>query len=277
MKAMGSIGAMGGMLALLAAGSLALGAGCGGPPTARSGHDVRMRDGRIVVDGVALPHDRWVDVNLDAGGVDTLAIDTAGGPIDLSGDPSGGCVLSVHVWSQRQDDGEVYISSGRLRVRSPLGARVFIDGVRGTVPEGLALDLSTASGPITVDRACRGRTLLLDSASGEIAVRGSQPSSIKVGTASGDVLVEKSSAGLLRARTASGDVTIRDGTWGTIRSETASGGLHLVDCTAEAVELESASGDLVISGGHCKRARIDTASGDLSVVDGATVDQVGEG
>jgi hypothetical protein len=85
------------------------------------------------------------------------------------------------------------------------------------------------------------------------------------------------SAGLLRARTASGDVTIRDGTWGTFRSQTASGGLRLEDCTAEAVELESASGDLVISGGHCRRARIDTSSGDLSVVDGATVDLVGEG
>jgi len=267
----------GGLLALLVGAGLAASGGCGGMPTSRSGHDVRMRDGRIVVDGVALPHDRWVDVNLDAGGLETLAIDTAGGPIELTGDPSGGCALAVHVWSQRQDDGEVYISSGRLRVRSQLDARVFIDGVRGTVPEGLALDLSTATGSITVERACKGRTLLLDSASGEVAVRASQPSSIKVGTASGDVLVEKSSAHSLRARTASGDVTIRDGIWGSIRSETASGGLRLEDCTAEAVELESASGDLVISGGHCKRARIDTASGDLSVLDGATVDLVGEG
>jgi len=265
-----------GLLALLAAGAW-MGTGCGGVLTARTGRDVRMRDGRLVVDGVALQHERWVDVSLDAKGVDTLAIDTAGGPIELTGDPSGGCSLSVHVWSQRQDDGEVYISSGRLRVRSHQDARVFIDGVRGTVPEGLSLDLSTASGSILVERVSTGRSLLLDTAGGDLAVRGCRPATIRLGTASGDVLVETSSADSLRARTGSGDVTVRAGIWGSIRSETASGGLRLESCTAESVELESASGDLVISGGHCRRARIDTASGDLSLLDGATVDQVGEG
>jgi DUF4097 and DUF4098 domain-containing protein YvlB len=234
-----------------------------------------MREGRLVVDGVALGHERWVDVSLDASDVATLAIDTAGGPIELTGDPSGSCVLAVHVWSQREDDGEVYISSGRLRVRSQQRARVFIDGVRGTVPEGLALDLSTAAGPITLERTSRGRTLLLDSTSGDVSVHACQPASIRVGTSSGSVLVEQTSAVYLRARTSSGDVTVRAGTWGSIRSETASGGLRLEGCTAEGVELESSSGNLVISGGHCRKASIDS-SGELSLVDGATVDQVGD-
>jgi len=242
----------------------------------RLGHDLVRHDSHLRVDGVDLPFDRWVDARLDAGGLDTLAIDTAQGAIELSGEVSAECVLSVHVWSQHEGDGEVRIEAGRLRAVSGRGGLVVFDGVRGRVPEGLGLDLGTATGPISVDHAGKGGALVLDSASGRVTVRGSEPASIRAGTASGDVLVEDSAAGSLEARTASGDVSVHGGSWGTIRCKTASGDLRLRACTADAVRLESASGDLRISGGHCKRAQIDSATGEIDLADGATVDAVDE-
>ena len=243
----------------------------------RLGHDLSMHDGKLSLDGVELPHERWVDAQLDASGAGTLAIDTASGPIELTGDPAGACALSVRVYSQHEGDGEVYLDGGRLAVRSQRGGKVFLDGVRGTIPQGLALELGTASGEIVIERAGQGRDCELSTASGGVVVRGSEPSGLRVRTASGDVLVEATSARSLQASTASGDVSVKGGAWGTIRSDTASGQLRLAGCTADAVELDSASGDLVISGGHCKRARLDTASGDVELLDDARIDDLDEG
>ena len=266
------------MRALLAFGVLGcvlplLGVSC---PEHRSrlGHDISMRDGRLTLDGVELPHERWVEAQLDASALKELVINTASGPIELAGDSAGACTLSVHVYSEHEGDGEVYLDGGRLRVRSQRGGKVFLDGVKGTVPHDLALELGTASGEITVERAGQGREFELSTASGGVIVRGSEPAAIRVSTASGDVTVESTSAATLKASTASGDVSVTGGSWGTISSDTASGQLRLQGCTADKVELDSASGDLVISGGHCKHARLDTASGDVELVDGAQVDQV---
>jgi hypothetical protein len=258
------------VLSLLVLGGSLLAAGC----EVSLGHDLSMREGHLEVDGVRLEHERWVDAQLDASALASLAIDTASGPIELAGDPAGACALSVHVYSEHEGDGEVYLDGDRLRLRSSLGGKVFLDGVKGTVPQGLALVLGTASGDITLDRAGQGRDLELSTASGDVVVRGSAPESILVSTASGDVLVEATSAASIRSQTASGDMAVKGGAWGTIRGDTASGDLRLQGCSVEAVELSSASGDLVISGGTCQRARLDTASGEVEILDGAKVERI---
>jgi DUF4097 and DUF4098 domain-containing protein YvlB len=266
---------VGWMLPLLALGCMVRIDSCGvGFSSALGG--VSVENGTVTMDGVRLEHERWVDVTLDAAGADPLTVATVSGPIELKGDPSGGCALSVHVHSQVEGDGEVHIAAGTLAVRSQHGGKVFINGVRGSVPAGIGLTLDTASGNVSIEGAAKGRAIDVDTASGDVVVTGSEPASIRIDTASGNTRIEGSSSAALSADTASGDVSVVGGTWGTILLDGASSDLNLTGCEVEQVTLDAASGDLVISGGHCKKAVLDTASGDIELLDGAKVDELRE-
>ena len=278
------------LLPLLALGCMVRVESCGDSWLTIGEHSVSERDGKLVVDGVVLPHDRWVDVELKADGVAQLAVETATGPVELRGGAPESCKLSVHVHSSLQGDGEIDIADGKLRVRSTRDGTVFINGVRGSVPPEMGLVIETGTGDVLIEQAAKGRALSIDTGTGEVTVRESEPASVDVDAGSADVRLERGGAASVNVDVGAGDVHVVDGKWGRIVVEggatdlelkgaqvesvsldSGTGDLQLRDCTVDAARLDSGTGDLVISGGSCKKARIDSGTGDIEVRDGATV------
>lgn len=264
---------VGWMLPFLCVGGLALVA-CGVSWNSVHGHSVSSHDGRLTVDGVKLPYDRWVEVKPELTAATPLALTATTGPIELSGDPAGACVLSVHVHSEVAEDGEVYQTPEGLAVRSTQGKKVFMDGVRGTVPESHALRLDSVSGDVSVRGVAKGSQLEIDTTSGDIVVAGCEPAALLLDSTSGDARVEQSQSRSLTVDTTSGDTALVGGAWGALHVESVSGDLKLTGCTADELSLHSTSGNLVVSGGRLQRATMDTVSGKVNLIDGAQVDQL---
>ena len=254
-------------------------------------HSVSERDGKLVVDGVRLDHERWVDVDLKADGLQQLAIETATGPVELRGGEPESCKLSVRVHSSVAEDGEVVIEDGKLAVRSQHQGTVFINAVRGTVPPEMALVIGTGTGDVLVEQAAKARSLSIDTGTGKVVMRNSEPASLDIDSGSSDVRLEQGGAASVKVDVGAGDVLIVDGHWGkivvdggatdlevrgaqveSVSLDSGTGDLQLKDCTVEQAQLDSGTGDLVISGGSCKRARIDSGTGEIEVRDGAQVE-----
>ena len=278
------------LLPLLTLGCMMRVESCGGSWHSIGDHSVTERDGKLVVDGVRLDHERWVDVVLEADGLEQLAVETATGPVELRGGAPGSCTLSVRVHSSLADDGEVFIADGKLGVRSQQEGTVFINGVRGEVPPQMALVIGTGTGDVLVEQAAKDRSLSIDTGTGTIIVRNSEPASVDVAAGSADVRLEQGGSASVKVEVGAGDVRIVDGRWGkivvdggttdlelkgaqaeSVSLDSGTGDLQLQGCTVESAKLDSGTGDLVISGGSCKQARIDSGTGDIEVRDGAQV------
>jgi len=281
------------MLPLILAGGVA---GCGGPWLTVGEHSVSERDGHLVVDGVQLEHDRWVDFDVAAAGIARLEVETATGTVELQGGGQEGCRLSVHVYSSVAGDGEVLVDSGRLSARSEHGGTVFINGVRGCVPEELPLRISTGTGSVLIERAAKGRTLTIGTGAGDVTVRDSEPSSLDIDVGAASVRLERGGSPSVQADCGAGDVKVVDGAWGTltveggatdltvqgatvdsVRLDSGTGDLRLEGCTVGRATLDSGTGDLVFRGGSCQRAVIDSGTGEILVQDGARVESRSDG
>lgn len=280
------------LLPLLTCGCMVQVGSCSGSWSSLGGHSVSERDGHIVLDGVTLPYERWVDVDLDAAGVAQLDVQTATGGIELQGSDAKSCKLSVHLHSSVENDGEVRIKDGKLEATSSHDGKVFINGVKGSVPEEIGLVIGTGTGDVLVEHAAKGKALSIDTGTGDVTVRGSEPASLDVDVGSGGVRLEQGGATSVRVDCGAGDVSIVDGQWGKIavdggatdlmlkgaKAESVSldsgtGDLRLEGCTVESARLDSGTGDLVIAGGSCKKASIDSGTGDIELSDGAQVEQ----
>ena len=280
------------LLPLLTCGCMVQVGSCNGSWSSINGHSVSEHDGKLVVDGVQLDYDRWVDVDLDAGSLAQLDVQTATGPVELQGVEAKSCKLSVHVHSAVEQDGEVEISNGKLEVKSQHGGKVFINGVKGSVPEEVGLVIGTGTGDVLVEHAAKGKALSIDTGTGDVTVRGSQPASVDVDVGAAGVRLEQGGAASVTVDCGSGDVHIVDGEWGkitvdggstdlrlegakadSVKLDSGTGDLRLEGCTIKEARLDSGTGDLVIAGGSCKQASIDSGTGDIEVRDGAQVEK----
>ncbi|HZM00241.1 MAG TPA: DUF4097 family beta strand repeat-containing protein [Planctomycetota bacterium] len=279
------------LLPLMTAGCMVQVSSCGGSWLTIGEHSISEQDGKLVVDDVLLPYERWVEVELAAPGAGRLEVETALGPVELQGAAQESCRLSARVHSEREGDGQVSIEGGRLVATSQQGGKVFLDAVKGSVPEALGLKIVTGTGDVSVERVAKGGPLAIDTGTGEITVRESEPASLTIETGTAAVRLERGGAARVRVDSGAGDVLVVDGTWGTIQVEggttdctlqgataetvildSGTGTLRLQGCTVGRAKLDSGTGDLVISGGSCQRADLDSGTGDIELLDGARVE-----
>ena len=181
-------------------------------------------------------------------------------------------------------------ASGDIRVTGDLGEhRLECDTASGDVILDAAmdrLDVDTASGEVRAELRGRVRSVNIDTASGDVEIRGGATEDIEVDTASGDIVAE-GLTGRASFDTASGDVRAR---WNEtprdvdISVDTASGDARLwfPEDTRLSGWIDVASGDIDCDfpgrssdrGRHFTfdgdsrdvRVEIDTASGDVAVL-----------
>ncbi|MHC4845626.1 MAG: DUF4097 family beta strand repeat-containing protein [Planctomycetota bacterium] len=250
---------------------------------------VSVRDGTMYMDGVELAYDRWVDVQADMGDATDASISTATGEISLRGKPGSGVSLQVHLHSEYEGDGGARFVAGKLEAVEGEG-KVYINDVRGTIPEDISVSLATGTGWIRLDDMKGNRTLELDSGTGpidlgnttaglveiamgtsDIRLTGTQADRIDVETGTGDLVITGGGAGSLEIDTGTGDVKLSGARFDTILVDSGTGDVVVEDCEVGRVEMDSGTGDLTLRGGKCESVELDSGTGDLRIKEGAVV------
>jgi DUF4097 and DUF4098 domain-containing protein YvlB len=156
-------------------------------------------------------------------------------------------VLRITSKSKKKVNSGWSLFNGRTKVE----ARMVVG-----VPQGIEIEIGTASGDVRFDGDSGDVNVELGTASGDVDVDGAA-TSFAVGTASGDITMHLSGpAERVTAGAASGDIRISGGEIGRVRAESASGDVTVDGLTGEA-NLSSASGDVT--------ATWDSINGDVEI------------
>jgi hypothetical protein len=212
------------------------------------GVSVNDNNGLVTVDGVLLPHARWVPLDVPAGsGTLVLAAATREIRVATAG-PGEPARLEVQLFSEAEGEGALALVEGELVASRTGTGRVLANGVRGTLPAGIRLALRCGVGVASV-HAPHG----LDGVEGECGT--------------GDLEL---SGGPL------GEVTIRSGTGATrlsgaqadkVRVLTGTGALHATGLTCDELEIEAGTGTVDLSGLACRRLDVETGTADVLLRD----------
>lgn len=212
------------------------------------GVSVNDDDGVVSVDGVPLPHARWVPLDLPAGSA-TLVLAAATREIRVAtAGPGESARLEVQLFSEAEGEGALALVEGELVASRTGSGRVLANGVRGTLPAGIRLALRCGVGVASVQAPHGLNGLEAECGTGALELSG----------------------GPL------GDVTIRSGTGaarlsgaqaGKVRVQTGTGALHASGVTCDELEVEAGTGRVDLSGLACRRLDVETGTADVRVRD----------
>jgi DUF4097 and DUF4098 domain-containing protein YvlB len=166
----------------------------------------------------------------------------------------------------RHDGGKVVVTvreKGKFGIS--LGSLVFGNGglrVRARMPHGAGVKVKTASADTALAGSFAG--LDLNSASGDVQMRGEVADGVRIKTVSGDVQLERVD-GDLSVQCVSGDIRVRS-VAGSVDTKSVSGDIRIEALTAGDVRFSSVSGDieLGIAQGSLLDVDAGSTSGDLS-------------
>lgn len=233
--------------------------------------NVNSSDEGLHVDGVLLRHSRWVDVEHDFSGIDTLVLHTATGPVELSGAPAGSALLRALVWSEHEGEGEVVIEEGRLRVNPTGAGKVFLNEIGGSVPAGLSLDVATGTAKVSLAGVAHETDLRAVTGTGEIEVTDVSAASIRLETGTAAIRVTGGGSGRLDLDSGTGDVFVVAGKHDKVLIDTGTGDVEITDVSIGRLEFDSGTGDLLLDGGKVENISLSFGTGELTLRNGATV------
>lgn len=231
------------------------------------GVSVDERDGVMHVDGVPLPHSRWVALDLPPGTA-SLTLESATRELRVASvAPGEAARLEVQLFSELPEDGQVVLAGGAPVATSAAGRRVLLNGVRGGIPAGTHLAAHTGTSPCVVDAAHGLAGVELDSGTGALEVRGGPLGDVELTVGTGSVTLAGATAGEVRVtsgtgaihvaglratrlgvESGTGAVELRDLTAETLAIDTGTGGIHLEGCRAGKTTLGSGTGDVRLAG-----------------------------
>ncbi len=229
---------------LLLAGVLAGLAGCG---WIESGGGLREIDGVVTMDGVALPHERWVLLDVPAG-TSSLELSSGTGDMALAGSTDGTTRVELLLCSELEDDGSVELQGGRLVARSASGRKVAVNGARGTLGTGFGLLLKTGTGGVSLSALHGLQRVEVDSGTGDVALTASQAQDVRIDSGTGAVSLRDTAARDVWVNTGTGPVDLAGCTVAGLEIETGTSDVRLRDCHATRTQVTSGTGSVRLEG-----------------------------
>jgi len=202
-----------------------------------------------------------LDVTIPSGDIDVESADGEQTYLTVDGDER--MLENVEV---RHDGGKVVVTvrdKGKFGIS--LGSLVFGNGglrVQARVPHGAGVKVKTASADTQLSGTFTG--LDVNSASGDVQMRGNVAEGVRIKTVSGDVQLERVD-GDLSVQCVSGDIRVHS-VAGSVDTKSVSGDIRIEALTAGDVRFSSVSGDieLGIAQGSLLDVDAGSTSGDLS-------------
>ena len=250
-------------------GYLSDGDGCDSCTSTVDGQSVRVSDGVVNVDGVALHHQRWVDVPVALGNGQLFHASTASGPIDVHGVDGPGS-LSVLLYSEFEGDGSVVVDDGRLEGHSERG-KVFVDAVRGSLPRTLELSLSSGIGQITLRDFGGGPHIQVENGTGEMLLADCSAPELELKSGTGDVRVERGQVDRFQVSVGTSELTCQSGHFGDADVRAGTGDLSFVRCEIGHLQATAGTGDVILDGGSVERLNHELGTGDLQLRGGVRI------
>jgi hypothetical protein len=211
--------------------------------------DVSDQNGRLFVGGLSVDHHRevsllgeWEDEQIPM----VLMSPTAA--VDLVGCPGTTFELVVDLYTEIEGDGGVELTDGVLTAWSEKDGAVLINGIRGRVPEGLSLDVRSATGDVWLASFMNGQNLRVEAGTGAVAVSGCDVNQIAVDTATGEVRMS-------------------DCTAETVSMDLGVGSLAASNCVLADFSGDSGTGNFYFHGSRLGRASFVSAVGDVHLTD----------
>ena len=202
-----------------------------------------------------------LEVTIPSGDIDVESADGEQTYLTVDGDER----MLEHV-EVRNDGGRVVVTvrdKGKFGIS--LGSLVLGNGglrVQARVPHGAGVKVKTAS----ADTDLKGTFTALDvnSASGDVEMRGEVAEAVRIKTVSGDVELERVD-GDLSVQCVSGDIRVRS-VAGSVETKSVSGDIRIESLTAGDVRFTSVSGDIALGIAQGSLLDVDagSTSGDLS-------------
>jgi DUF4097 and DUF4098 domain-containing protein YvlB len=202
-----------------------------------------------------------LEVLIPSGDIDVETADGEQSYVTVDGDER----MLEHV-EVRHDGGKVVVTvrdKGKFGIS--FGSLVFGNGglrVQARVPHGAGVKVKTASADTELSGTFAG--LDVNSASGDVQMRGQVAENVRIKTVSGDVQLERVD-GDLSIQCVSGDIRVRS-VAGSVDTKSVSGDIRIDALTAGDVRFTSVSGDieLGIAQGSLLDVDAGSTSGDLS-------------
>jgi DUF4097 and DUF4098 domain-containing protein YvlB len=199
-----------------------------------------------------------LEVTIPSGDIEVESTDGEQTHVTVDGDDR--MLENVEV---RHDGGKVVVS---VREKSKFGISLSFGNsglrVQARVPHGAGVKVKTASADTELAGSFAG--LDVNSASGDVQMRGEVAEDVRIKTVSGDVELERV-AGDLSVQCVSGDIRARS-VAGSVDTKSVSGDIRIESLTAGDVRFSSVSGDieLGIAQGSLLDVDAGSTSGDLS-------------
>ena len=210
-------------------------------------------NGVLYADDVPLRFERWIKLEPPLAAGSQISMATYTGEVTLSAATAGeASALELHLFSEIENDGGVLVKDGKLATHSDTDHKLAINGVRGSVPADVSLDIETGTGDLS-----------LKGLSGK--------SSIKISTGTGRSTLEGCQVASVALETGTGDMTMRDVHSTTLGIDTGTGETRLTGCAADELNFSSGTGDLRLDDCHFKESKLDSGTGDIRLRKGSTL------
>lgn len=241
-----------------------------GAPLERS-YGERLDGDRYSIDGVPLPHARWVQLaarNGDAAAAGEFRFRTEVGSVELAADDAGETALELLIFESTPGDADVSLKNGEIVITTKSRGPVGRGQLRGKLPKNTSLQLATRDGALSVAGFESLGDLRLSSASGAIRVEQLRCSLLQITSVDGAMNVRAARAragefhndrgttdlidcifhGVVSARTVGGAVSLHGGDYTSVSVDAVDANITFENCKIVTANANTGSGDIITIG-----------------------------
>ncbi|MFT7465143.1 MAG: DUF4097 and DUF4098 domain-containing protein YvlB [Pseudohongiellaceae bacterium] len=228
-----------------------------------NGTSVSERNGELYVDDVLVENHQEIEVAIDGVQFSELKLSVPTGLINVEGIPGEEGHLILDLYTEFEGDGTVSLEGGRLKARSNARGKVLINGIRGTIPAGMSLEIDTGTGQVLVSGLLGSGNVELESGTGPVRFVDCEIDSLDISSGTADIRLQGVHAKLLEVNSGTGDFVAKDCHFVRLRGDSGTGDFSLTKSQVDDAHFESGTGDVRLMDTVITHIRASLGTGDV--------------